>query len=381
MWAWLSRAFRSTGAAERAEAEGRFEEAVRLYVEAADRDDAVRVLLAMVDAGEGPGRRSLLARAVTLATDEAQRAEARRRLALLRIEEAESDPPRTEDARRTLAEAARHLEEAGEAAEAARAWTVLEDREALARALTLAGDVDALERLGGARLDADRYDLRRRAATEDADARWRSGDRSGAVSTLRGWAAEHGDDHEVRRLLDERSRALLRGVVCGVRLDGEPIALATRLPVTLGREGDVVLRGASVSRRHCELARSDSGAVTVRDLGSRAGTSLDGIPIGATMPLSEGRLVELGADLALRVTGAPEAPTLRVERGMERGRRVVVLGATSWETPLGTVRASDDGLVLAPSAPVSLNGQRVAMPILLARGDRVDGDRHALEAD
>mgnify|MGYP003378548465 CR=1 FL=1 len=146
MWSWLSRAFRSTGAAERAEAEGRFEDAVRLYVDAGSRDEAVRVLLAVADTTRGlEARRALLTRAATIARDDAQRAEARRRLARLAVEESEDSPPRTDDDRRALTEAARALEALGEHGDAARAYVVLEDREGIVRTLTLSGDVEALE--------------------------------------------------------------------------------------------------------------------------------------------------------------------------------------------------------------------------------------------
>lgn len=373
MWSWLSRAFRSNGAAERAEAEGRFEDAVRLYVEAGARGEAVRVLLAVSETTRAlESRRALLARAATLAREEDQRAEAKRRLAKLTVEEAEGDPPRTDDDRRALADAARALESLGDHADAARAYVVLEDREGLVRTLTLSGDVEALERLTGARDDVDRHELRRRAATEDAETRWRSGDRPGSLAALRAWVGEHGDDHEARRLLDQRTAAVLRGGRLELKVDGDPVSLMATLPLVIGREGDLVLRGAGVSRRHCEVSRDDEGGFVLRDLDSRAGTRLDGLRIGAPMTLRDGQRVELGDDLALRVALADGGLTLTVERGLDRGRRVAVLGR-GWPTRLGVLRPSEGGLVLEPSAPVQLNGQRVAMAMVLARGDRIDG--------
>jgi hypothetical protein len=381
MWSWLSRAFRSTGAAERAEAEGRFEDAVRLYVDAGSRDEAVRVLLAVADTTRGlEARRALLTRAATVARDDAQRAEARRRLARLAVEESEDSPPRTDDDRRALAEAARALEALGEHGDAARAYVVLEDREGIVRTLTLSGDVEALERLTGARDDVDRHGLRRRAATEDADSRWRSGDRPGSLAALRQWVGANADDHEARRLLDQRDVSLLRGGRSELRVDGEAVSLIGRLPLVIGREGDLVLRGAGVSRRHCELARAaePAGGYELRDLESRAGTRLDGLRIGAPMALRDGQRIELGDDLVLRVGLDEGALTLLVERGLDRGRRVAVL-AGAWRTPLGALRVGESGLELEPAAPVQLNGQRVAMPMVLAHGDRVDGPHGWIE--
>lgn len=381
MWSWLSRAFRSTGAAERAEAEGRFEDAVRLYVDAGAREEAVRVLLAVSETTRAlEARRSLLTRAATLSRNDAQQVEARRRLARLTVDEAEDDPPRTDDDRRALADAARALEGLGEHGDAARAYVMLEDREGIVRTLTLSGDVEALERLTGARDDVDRHGLRRRAATEDADTRWRSGDRPGSLAALRAWVGSNADDHEARRLLDQREASLLRGGRCELRVDGEAVSLMGKLPLVIGREGDLVLRGAGVSRRHCEIARSDDaeGAYELRDLESRAGTRLDGLRIGAPMRLRDGQRVELGDDLALRVGLADGALTLLVERGLDRGRRVAVL-AGDWRTPMGVLRVRESGLELEPSAPVQLNGQRVAMAMVLAHGDRIDGARGWME--
>ena len=171
---------------------------------------------------------------------------------------------------------------------------------------------------------------------------------------------------------------MFRALRCEARIDGEPCSVVGRLPVVLGREGDVVLRGASVSRRHCEIAGAVENGLVLRDLDSRAGTRLDGLAIGATVPLHDGQRVELGADVALSFAGAPDAATLSVERGLDRGRRIILI-RSEWRTPLGAIRPTDDGFVLSPDAPVSLNGQRVAMPILLARGDRIDVSRHSLE--
>ncbi|MDP3213331.1 MAG: FHA domain-containing protein, partial [Deltaproteobacteria bacterium] len=183
-----------------------------------------------------------------------------------------------------------------------------------------------------------------------------------------------------RRLLDQRDASLLRGGRCELRVDGEAVSLIGRLPLVIGREGDLVLRGAGVSRRHCELARGagPAGGYELRDLESRAGTRLDGLRIGAPMALRDGQRVELGDDLALRVGLDDGALTLLVERGLDRGRRVAVL-AGAWRTPLGGLRVGESGLELEPAAPVQLNGQRVAMTMVLAHGDRVDGPHGWME--
>lgn len=371
MWTWLSRVFGSQGAAGHAEAEGRIEDAARLYLERGAVADAVRVLLR---AGETARtleeRRAFLVRAYGIARTDEQRKEARKGLCLVTLAEAEAAAPRTEDDRRRLQEAADDLESFGLFREAGRAWAMLEDREAVARVLALAGDVDGLEKVTGDRETAERNSLRRRAAVEGFDAQWRSGDRPGAITTLTAWASTHHDDHEARSTLDRHLALLLRDGRFEAEHDGERTVYVGRFPVTLGRETDVVFRGASVSRRHVTLSRTADGFQVV-DAGSRSGTTLDGVPLGAPLPLRPGAAIGLGADLTLRAQGDPARLVLEIERGMDRGRRLTLVSDSA---PLfcGTVHFEASGPVLTPTQPVSLNGQKVALPFTLARGDRIE---------
>ncbi|MFO0630480.1 MAG: FHA domain-containing protein [Polyangiales bacterium] len=363
--------FRRGRAAERAEADGRVDEAIRLYLDAGERDEAVRVLLRAADTARTlDTRRALLVRAYGLVKDPALRDEARRGVALCTLAELEESPPRTDEERRRLAEAARELEALGAFREAARGFDLLDDREAVVRVLTLAGDVEGMEKLVGDRDDEERRDMRRHAAMDTFEGLWTSGDRVRALEELRTWLASNPDDHEARAAHDDRAARLLRGAVTDLLVDGKRVTVVSRLPVTLGREGDVVVRGASVSRLHARVAWRD-GEFLLEDAGSRAGTTLDGLPIASALPLREGAAVGLGTDLSLRAACTETTLTLEVERGMERGR-AVVLTRDAWATPMGALRFGDDGPTLTPDAGVRLNGQRVAVPVVLVRGDRVE---------
>lgn len=371
MWSLLTRIFRRGRAAERAEAAGRVDEAVKLYLDAGERDEAVRVLLRAAETARTlETRRELLVRAHGMVKDPTLRAEARRGVALCALAELEESPPRTDEDRRRLAEAARELEAVGAFREAARAFDLLDDRDGVVRALTLAGDVEGMERLVGDRDEEELRAMRRHAAMDAFDGRWRSGDRVQALDEIRAWLAREPDDHEARAAHDERAARLIRRGVVEVTCDGERMSLVAELPASLGREGDVALRGASVSRRHALIDWRDDGFV-VEDAGSRSGTTLDGVGIASALPLRDGATVGLGADLSLRVRLDEGALTLDVERGMDRGRAVVILRG-AWPTRVGTVRWSDDGPVLTPQSGARLNGQRVAVPVLLVRGDRVE---------
>ena len=66
-------------------------------------------------------------------------------------------------------------------------------------------------------------------------------------------------------------------------------------PCVAGRAAacDLVLDHPSVSRRHAELTRGDWGGWTVRDLGSRNGTLVNGVPV-ARHELRDGDVIGIG---------------------------------------------------------------------------------------
>ncbi|MDJ1137587.1 FHA domain-containing protein [Streptomyces iconiensis] len=81
--------------------------------------------------------------------------------------------------------------------------------------------------------------------------------------------------------------------------------------VHLGRsaEADVPLDDPDVSRLHCAVTVSDGGAVTVTDLGSTNGTTVDGAPVGAPAVLFRpGSTLRIGETaIRLEAAGDPEA--------------------------------------------------------------------------
>src|SRR5207237_366907 len=143
-----------------------------------------------------------------------------------------------------------------------------------------------------------------------------------ALGVLEAWVKEH-DDAEAQQLLDERLAQLVSGWF-EARIDGVSHVVVGTFPAVFGREGQVVVRGASVSREHCAVEPRE-GAFVVRDAGSRNGTQLEGMSIAGEVALAEGQRVSLGADLTLRVLRTDgEGLVMEIERGMDRGRRVVL---------------------------------------------------------
>ncbi|MGW6569550.1 FHA domain-containing protein [Streptomyces sp. NPDC054975] len=111
--------------------------------------------------------------------------------------------------------------------------------------------------------------------------------------------------------------------------DAGGVHLLHRGPIRIGRsmDADVPLDDPDVSRVHCTVTVGHDGRVTVADLGSTNGTTLDGAPVGdRPVRLSPGALLRLG-ESAVRLTGpedggADSLPTtpdgeghLRVELG------------------------------------------------------------------
>ena len=91
--------------------------------------------------------------------------------------------------------------------------------------------------------------------------------------------------------------------------DGKQKAFALPSDVTvIGRrhDCDLYIPLMSVSRRHCQINRSD-GKLIIRDLGSKAGTILNGKKIEQETPLSPGDRVTIGpVTFVLQINGKPE---------------------------------------------------------------------------
>jgi len=95
-------------------------------------------------------------------------------------------------------------------------------------------------------------------------------------------------------------------------VDGFGIAHAISAKTSVGRnhEGELVVLASSVSREHAELRKNDQGW-TIRDMGSRNGTFVDGTRAQGRVNLGERTMIKIG-DVALwflaEVVHEPVAP-------------------------------------------------------------------------
>jgi transcriptional regulator of acetoin/glycerol metabolism len=91
--------------------------------------------------------------------------------------------------------------------------------------------------------------------------------------------------------------------------------------LVIGREGDLTVDDERASREHAELRRS-GGRFTVRDLGSKNGTFVDGVLTEGATPAAPGAIVRVGRSLVLLVADVRSFDRVR-EADMAGGELVV----------------------------------------------------------
>ncbi|MFF2653864.1 FHA domain-containing protein [Streptomyces sp. NPDC058045] len=162
-------------------------------------------------------------------------------------------------------------------------------------------------------------------------------------------------------------------VVAGPDAGGVHLLHGGRIQIGRSARADVPLDDPDVSRLHCAVTLAPDGAVSVADLGSTNGTTLDGRPVGERpVRLPAGALLRLG-ESALTLTRGPEPaeplPTapdgeghVRVrglgteapeETEAEAGAAVPRQGGASGGGPRGATARADGDAAWAASDPGS----------------------------
>ncbi|MDH5490520.1 MAG: FHA domain-containing protein [Myxococcales bacterium] len=371
--------------ARRAEIRGEYRQAAALYAEVGALEEAASALL--LEAARAPTAEarieSLLDALRWLPAGHPRRDEADAQVGLAILEDARSRGAHTRGERRRLEEAAERLERVGRDADAAVAWELLGREEKVAAALERGGEVERLEALLEARDEEADLERALRASLDEFDLAMKVGARLEALAAIREASRIALDDPSVRELLrGVEARLPPRGRV-RLRIDGRPHVFGEGFPVVLGRDADLIVRGASVSRRHAQIERR-GGAIVVRDLGSRNGTRIDGVSIGAEFEVKGEAKLALGDDVEVQLEPLEEAICLRVRSGLDAGL-VAIFGA-------GSLRASgldaalhfERGhpvLTADPGKELRLGEQRCAAPIALLLEDRIRVEGVGLEVE
>ncbi|WP_432072855.1 FHA domain-containing protein [Streptomyces wuyuanensis] len=124
----------------------------------------------------------------------------------------------------------------------------------------------------------------------------------GAVLSLQTPAEDEAGDHE-----GAAARTQLH-VIAGPDAGGVHLLHEGRVRIGRATEADVPLDDPDVSRLHCEVTVAEDGGVTIADLGSTNGTTLDGAEVGRqAVRLGPGALLRIG-ESTLRLAASPAAP-------------------------------------------------------------------------
>lgn len=361
--------------ARAAEAGGDYRKAAALYVEAEAMEQAADALVHAAErVTDLDARLACLQDALRwLPAGHARRAEIEGRIGAAILEDACARGASSAEEKRRLASAAERLEAAGRPGDAAVAWEMLGRRDDLARALTAAGEIEKLEKLLSEQSVEQSAERALRRMIGDYELAMASGARLEALDALRKALELAPGDAALPDLIRKiESRWAPAGRVT-LEIDGRVVGVVGRLPAVLGRaEADVALRGASVSRRHCEIAR-DGARLVVRDLGSRNGTLVRGVPLAGALELGGDDEIGLGDDVAVQL--APEGRSsvmITVMRGLDAGARFVVGDGAMRVPGVPASIAFPSGratLTADSGSALSLDEKRCSTPVTLLVGD------------
>ena len=352
-------------AAVAAEAAGNVDLAAERYALAGEADGAVRMHIARAArAGTRQAEIAALRDAMRWAGNEpgllrmAAKALGRALWENLRVEGVA-----TERDRAKVREAAELLVVGDDHQTAGEALEVIGDLQGAAAAYSAGGYVEKME----ATLAKDDAVVERARDEADAFANYethmRVGRRDDARAELARALANAAAAGEYRRLLDQLDTALLTGGRVELKRRGKPAIVACAAPkIVIGRDAlcDLPLRAGGVSRQHAEIDRTPEG-FQLRDLDSRNGTSLGGMPLVGKVPLAGAGRFGLGDECTIDFEVSAGILILRLAHGLDRGVALI---------------AGDDGqrLALAPLGPqvpgleISFNRGRP----LLGRGTAKD---------
>lgn len=322
---FLRRVFSSDyRAAVAAEAAGNVDLAAERYALAGEHEGAVRMHLAR--AARSPTRQGEIAAlrdALRWAAEDPELTKrASKSLGRALWENAKAEGIATERDRQKVREAAEFLVAGDDHASAGEALESIGDLAAASQAYSAGGLVERME--AALSKEDERYSKQREESDAFAsyETHMRVGRRDDARAELARAIGAAGDKAgEYRRLLDQLDTALLTAGKVELKRRGKPSVVACAAPkIVLGRDAlcDLALRAGGVSRQHAEIEHTAEG-FQLRDLDSRNGTSLAGLPLVGKVPLVGSGRFGLGDELSLDFETAGGALILRVATGLDRG--------------------------------------------------------------
>ncbi|MER7817769.1 FHA domain-containing protein, partial [Streptomyces sp. NPDC096153] len=172
----------------------------------------------------------------------------------------------------------------------------------------------------------------------------------GAVLSLQTPGEDEAADHE-----GAAARTQLH-VIAGPDAGGVHLLHEGRIRIGRSAEADVPLDDPDVSRLHCEVTVAEDGGVTVADLGSTNGTTLDGTDVGR-------RPVRLGPGALLRI-------------GESTLRLAATRTAVSNVSPVSPAPGSVSGPSAHGSGPAAAGSPAQGAPVQARPTTAPDGEGH-----
>ncbi|MEO8877168.1 MAG: FHA domain-containing protein, partial [Polyangiaceae bacterium] len=332
------RAGRDLEAARQAELRGDLAKAAALYGRAGANDEVARVMLMRADAEPDPKLRLqhyVQAASIAPAEHPLKKVAQIRRAQMMTL--LVKGGPLSAASRADVLQAARDLEELGEAGEAAEAYRLGGDHESEARALAAAGKIEELETLLDRDQDEARSLRKQKDRLEEIDMASATGKRREALAIADAMGNESGGAGRIRG--DALRSKRVRGPIVRVEIAGKKATFVLGNEIVIGRsEGEIQIASHAVSRKHLHIARHGR-TVVVSDLKSRNGTTLRGMAIGGEIPVGEGIELALGNEVPVRITPSEDfSGAISIEAG--GSTYVAFLGATQvgvgdWELVSG----------------------------------------------
>jgi hypothetical protein len=314
-------------AAVAAEAAGNVDLAAERYALAGDHEGAVRMHLARAArAATRNAEVGALRDALRWAGEDPQlQKQASKALGRALLENAQAEGIATERDRAKVREAADMLAKGDDHYSAGEALEAIGDHQGAALAYSAGGLVEKMEQA------LSKEDQRYTKAREEADAfadyqtHMRTGRRDDARAELVRALGSTDNVGEYRRLLDQLDTALLTAGKVELKRRSKPVIVAcAAVKIVLGRDAlcDVALRAGGVSRQHAEIERAADG-FHLRDLDSRNGTSVGGLPLVGKVPLHGSGKFGLGDECTIEFETKDGILIARVGNGLDRGLAVI----------------------------------------------------------
>lgn len=369
--------------ARRAEGKGDYREAAALYAELDMPEEAAKALLFFAARASALEERLAAYHDALrwLPEDHPQRVEVDAQIGLAVLDDAQRRGVHTSEEKRRLEDAAQRLERSDKESEAATAFELLGRTDDVARCLQKAGEVERLEALLEETSKASREARALRRYVGEYEMAMSVGARIEARAALEKALDEAPDDRAVPDLLRRLEQRWPSARRVKLRVEEREVVFVGRDEVEVGRDADVVIRGTSVSRRHTSLTR-EATEIVVRDLGSRNGTLLAGVPIAAELRIKGATDLGLGDDVTLRVEPVKSSMRIEVMGGLDRGQ-IVFVGSGALRMPrlAATITFPSGHPTITPDAGAKarLGTQSVAAPVNLLAGDTLEIDGTVIE--